>query len=217
MTTPPELRNAIAEGFGALTAMREWVFAEANSLCREFWRVRAELQQEYIRSAPRHIGLHKRLHDAYAPLKLAWRSNKGSLELYWMTISHGRKSDQQTRRGSTIKKQLPRGTTKRDGSYSDRKLKQYARPWELDWIRATELQASHLRHIYLSIRPAQIALRSVDEKLVRYHQVMGRAARDQSLGAAALAPSTSTRIEMLDLQLDPALNHPMVAPAPKRQ
>lgn len=215
MKTQYELRSAIAESLDMLTAMREWVFTEAESLCQEFWRVRGELQQEYIRSAPRHVGLRQRLYDGYAPLKLAWRNNKGSLELYWMTISHGRHSDRQTRRGDTIKKQLPRGKTEGVG-YSDRVLKRYARPWELDWVRATELRATCLRGIYLAIHPAKVDLRLVDDGLAIYGEAVDEIARNPSLGIIP-TPAGNLHTSTLDQSTDPALNHPLVAPAPQRQ
>lgn len=214
MAKSNDLRFAIAESLDTLTAVREWVLEQAESLCQEFWSVRAELQQEQIRSAPRHIGLHRRLHDAYAPLKLACRTHNGSLELYWMTISHGRHSDRLTRRGGTIRRRLPRGKTKGVG-YSDRMLERYARPWELDWVRATELRATCLRGIYLAIHPTQTDLRLIDDGLAIYGEAVDEIARHHALRSTPL-PSAGTQLDALDQPTDPALDHPMVAPAPKK-
>lgn len=130
-------------------ALRELFVAMAQALCDEYLTRRAEFQQRSIQATARHVGVETKLARHYAPLLLRMRKHKGSNELYWCKVNHGRyRFGLEPRR--THLRYLARGK-RLDLSYSLPSLLKHARAWELDLVIDIETRAARLRRSFREI------------------------------------------------------------------
>ncbi|MFA6230746.1 MAG: conjugative transfer protein MobI(A/C) [Rhodanobacter sp.] len=130
-------------------ALREMFVSMAQALCDEYLSQRAELQQRSIQATARHVGVETKLARHYAPLLLRTRKHKGSNELYWCKVNHGRyRFGLEPRR--THLRYLARGK-RLDLSYSLPSLLKHARAWELDLVIDIETRAARLRRSFREI------------------------------------------------------------------
>lgn len=110
---------------------------QAEELRQSFYDSRTELQNLAQESENGSATIHsKSARRIFCPLNLSVRMLRGTLQIYWHTLSVNR---------VTKKKQYKYITMNRSGQYDMRTLNSKAMDFEVDLVRETEAQATNIR------------------------------------------------------------------------
>jgi hypothetical protein len=155
---PTEGLQRLFEAATSIQHAEAMIEVEAANLVEQFRETRTRLRDaEALR---RDVEGDKDASSLYSPLNVAFRINKGLLEIYWFAQHKGPKT------GKPSYKYISRGKAKGQG-YHLTGLLGHARPYERELVKEIEARAENIR-----IRRADlVAVRRAVHKLLRSYEL----------------------------------------------